>query len=736
MDWLEGYFYRKQRSVDGSSAGAKTNYTMGSLIVHKGYGVDSESEIYLNGHCKDDFSDIRFTADDGITELPHWREFYIEGEYAVFRVLFDSIPQSTTVYFYIYYDNPEAGSASDIATAFPLFGDDLEQDTVGNDPSKWVVSQGTLSLVKVSEDLATEKISNSNIAINFAALFFAPDGRLWAGHFTDGTVRVSDDGGVSWTTKYTFAVGSGMVRCVWVASNGYIYASRDGSDILIRSVDGGETWATCLTLSGSSDSVVWQMDEDSTGNLYAGEYSTGAGAEQRAYIYKSVNHGADWTTIWANPDGARHIHFVRVDPYTDKIYASQGDAAKGKLIRSDDGGSSWVTLGSGSSLWHPTSIAFGNGYRLFGQDNIDNLPVCIRKTVDDSAFTTVYTPPATDEYVFWNGGHIRADGLIVFGSWTQTDNERATIIVSWDAGATWTVVEEMATGVGNRGYIFLSNFDGYGYIVFAKSQTSNCEKAYYKKADQSIKGSSADTTQAIAYKSLTFPALFEIEHLAFWGQEDSVLGILFLRQDTTDRISVASWSDRLIKYHNSTDWISSGVYYLKNKIYKIKYIVNLAAGTWDFYIDDVLIASNIPFRIAGTTANRLYVLSGALQQGSAYIDTITVREIINPEPAWGAWGVAEHSPFLYLIGNFDPVYGGKNYLFGDINLFNSPWTRWQYLFGDIGLTHGNKQYLLGDFDLTQGGKAYLQGVITAVDRLVKPAAGSWFMRTGAVAKEI
>jgi hypothetical protein len=68
---------------------------------------------HCQGHCQNDFDDIRFTKADGASELDYWRERYVSGEYAVFWVEFDTIPASpNTTTFYIYYGNPDASSGS------------------------------------------------------------------------------------------------------------------------------------------------------------------------------------------------------------------------------------------------------------------------------------------------------------------------------------------------------------------------------------------------------------------------------------------------------------------------------------------------------------------------------------------------------------------------------------------------------------------------------------------------
>jgi len=145
--WLSGYGYRKQITIEGSTAGAQTDYQM-KLIVHKGSGSDSGDDVYLNNHCRDDFNDVRFTKSDGTTELDHWRESYVEGDYAVFWIEFDSIPESPDcANFYIYYDKADAASASNGVNTFIVF-DDFE-DT---DFSDWTAMGASTALSQVSLD--------------------------------------------------------------------------------------------------------------------------------------------------------------------------------------------------------------------------------------------------------------------------------------------------------------------------------------------------------------------------------------------------------------------------------------------------------------------------------------------------------------------------------------------------------------------------------------------------------
>jgi len=117
--WLPGYGYRKQITINGTTAGAQTNYQM-KLTVYKGSGTDSTTTptVYLNNHCQDDFDDIRFTKMDSSTSLDYWIEATSTATATVW-IEFDSLPASTSTNFYIYYGNSGASSASNRYSTFP-----------------------------------------------------------------------------------------------------------------------------------------------------------------------------------------------------------------------------------------------------------------------------------------------------------------------------------------------------------------------------------------------------------------------------------------------------------------------------------------------------------------------------------------------------------------------------------------------------------------------------------------
>jgi hypothetical protein len=120
--WLSGWSYRKSHQIVGSTAGAQTNYPV-RITVYYGSGTDSGENVYLNGKCRTDFGDVRFTASDGSTLLDYWMETYTASSNAIFWVEVSSIPASpNTATIYIYYGNPSATTTSNPDATLTKYG--------------------------------------------------------------------------------------------------------------------------------------------------------------------------------------------------------------------------------------------------------------------------------------------------------------------------------------------------------------------------------------------------------------------------------------------------------------------------------------------------------------------------------------------------------------------------------------------------------------------------------------
>lgn len=104
MTWLPGWYYRKQINV--SAANVVDDLTNFPLNV-----PFSRSEVnYHNGHLDGD--DLRFTAADGVTLLPHVWTGWTDDNYAGAYVKVPSISSSMGATLYAYYGNVSASDAS------------------------------------------------------------------------------------------------------------------------------------------------------------------------------------------------------------------------------------------------------------------------------------------------------------------------------------------------------------------------------------------------------------------------------------------------------------------------------------------------------------------------------------------------------------------------------------------------------------------------------------------------
>jgi len=121
---LSGWIFRKKFTVAGTAAGAQANYQM-RLEVHFGPGTDSPGVVYLGGHAKDDFSDLRFLNSAG-AQLHYWIDTYLYSAHdrCYIWVELDSIPVSPgTADFWMYYDNAAAATGSSGTATFEAFED-------------------------------------------------------------------------------------------------------------------------------------------------------------------------------------------------------------------------------------------------------------------------------------------------------------------------------------------------------------------------------------------------------------------------------------------------------------------------------------------------------------------------------------------------------------------------------------------------------------------------------------
>jgi len=166
--WNSNWQYRKKLTISN----AVNEYQM-KIKVYKDDGHDNpvSGEIDTEGHCKDDFGDIRFANET--SELPYWIEEKVDGNYAIIWVKLPSdIESQSEKHIYMYYGNPSATTTSDGDDTF-LFFDDFEGTNL--DANKWdwdwadvTVSNSVFETTDGENQIgmmSKNTISESNIAV-------------------------------------------------------------------------------------------------------------------------------------------------------------------------------------------------------------------------------------------------------------------------------------------------------------------------------------------------------------------------------------------------------------------------------------------------------------------------------------------------------------------------------------------------------------------------------------------
>lgn len=141
-NWLTGWTYRKSHIIN-AQAGAGDHYQT-CIKVYKTTGTDGTEvldgetigKVYVGANCRDDFGDVRFTDDNGTTELHYYMERLVSGSYAVFWVEVADSLETDPVTIYTYYGNAAVTTTSSMADTF-LYSNDWEDQQVAWIKEAW-----------------------------------------------------------------------------------------------------------------------------------------------------------------------------------------------------------------------------------------------------------------------------------------------------------------------------------------------------------------------------------------------------------------------------------------------------------------------------------------------------------------------------------------------------------------------------------------------------------------------
>ncbi|KKL46904.1 hypothetical protein LCGC14_2340900, partial [marine sediment metagenome] len=156
---------------------------------------------------KNDFSDLRFTDEDKITELPYWIEEKTASDKATAWVKVPNIAASSEKTIYMYFGNSSADSVSDGEAAFSFF-DDFSGSNL--DSNKWMQING--GIPSFSNGLMT--ISANNVDPGKIVATAAPTGDnyiLRSRFMATGGVGEYERTGLSIKTNTTVGTGYNYV---------------------------------------------------------------------------------------------------------------------------------------------------------------------------------------------------------------------------------------------------------------------------------------------------------------------------------------------------------------------------------------------------------------------------------------------------------------------------------------------------------------------------------------------
>lgn len=291
--------------------------------------------------------------------------------------------------------------------------------------------------------------------------FIDDDGIVYGiGGGTNTRLVKSTDGGDTWSSVYDFAPT--QTRAPFVTRKGTILQALVGS--VHRSIDKGVTFTKCLDFTHPETVMMnWNWAEDWDGNIYAGQYGnvrpeSGVGYVNLAYLWRSSDEGVTWERIDFFVDKTdKHIHHVRVDKYTNRLYVTIGDGIK-QLYYSDDKGNTWVKIGGDTTGF--TGLTCVPGARIFS-DDLTPGENAVWKTVDDVNLVQVYKPsPTYDTQTYSCVAFDESEIWVACNNEYKLSTIRSSLLRSVDSGLTWEVYAD-SDGINEASFVFMG-FDRWG----------------------------------------------------------------------------------------------------------------------------------------------------------------------------------------------------------------------------------------------------------------------------------
>jgi len=203
------------------------------------------------------------------------------------------------------------------------------------------------------------------------------------------------------------------LRGVSAESADVAWASGGGGTV-IRTTDGGKTWAT-LPVAGAESLDFRDIEAFDAATAYV----LAIGPGDRSRIYKTTDGGKSWTLQFTNPDPKAFYDAIAFWDVNNGI--AVGDPVEGRftIVRTGDGGASWAKVDPAGM---PPALEGDGAFAASG---------------------TILVTSGRNDAWFGSGGGVRA-----------------RVFHTRDRGATWTAAETpIAAGTASAGVFSIAFFD-------------------------------------------------------------------------------------------------------------------------------------------------------------------------------------------------------------------------------------------------------------------------------------
>ncbi len=248
---------------------------------------------------------------------------------------------------------------------------------------------------------------------------------------SNGTFTISTQ-----TNPYDWAVINSPVTtdltAVHVVNNNVAWICGVGG-VVLRSVDGGNTWTKVTNVTGNPD--LYAISGLNESNVLVGD---GVGS-----IWRSTNGGSTWTKVSTNSGS-----FINVVDYVSETLAyAQGDPISNvwRLLKSTDGGATWslattLTGVSGEAGWNGSYDRIGTNI-WFGTNKTK---IYKSSTGLEGPWTSGATGTSVNSYgVAFSDANI---GIATVNDGTSTGGK---VMKTTNGGTTWSQVSFPVTGTAN-----------------------------------------------------------------------------------------------------------------------------------------------------------------------------------------------------------------------------------------------------------------------------------------------